>query len=220
LTPSIALTVLSIAPVCLAGVINFDNLTGPVALTNQYGSQGVLFSQIELTGQFASSVVTVSPPNYATPFYSNANPGMLWFVDPADSSIEAFVNSVSITLNGYNNVGGWFDGAIIDAFDANNVLISSQTIAPTSGANYGPMTITFTGQVHELQFNNILNAGRLGILPFDDLTFGAATDVPEPASWLLSGSMLVALISCVETRRRENRMLKWVRQSGEVSSAR
>jgi hypothetical protein len=219
LTPSIAvLAVLSVAPACLAGVINFDSITGPVALTNQYAPQGVMFSQIELTAQFATSVVAVSAPNYATPFYSNANPGMLWFVDPSDSSIAAYVNSVSITLNGYNNVGGWFDGAVIDAFDPSNVLISSQTISPTSGTNYGSMTITFTGQVHELQFNNILNAGRLGILPFDDLTFGAATDVPEPSTWLLSGFTLIAFF-WVETRRRRSWMFKWARQNEEGPTA-
>ena len=53
-----------------ATVINFDSLTGPVALTNQFAAQGVMFSAIEATGQFVTSVVAVSTPNYATSFYS------------------------------------------------------------------------------------------------------------------------------------------------------
>jgi hypothetical protein len=118
-----ALGVLACAPLCRATVISFDDLTGPVALNNQYATQGVMFDQIEATNQFATSVVTVSAPNYATPFYSSANPGLLWFVDPSNSA-AAFVDSVSITLNGYNNVGGWFDGATIEALDSSNSVIA------------------------------------------------------------------------------------------------
>ena len=37
-----------------------------------------------------------------------------------------------------------------------------------------------------------MNAGRLGIFPFDDLTFGPETDVPEPSTWLLAVSAIAA----------------------------
>jgi hypothetical protein len=177
-----------------ATIIDFDTIIGPVALTNQFASQGVMFSGIEATGQFATSVAAVSTPNYATPFYSTTNPGLLWFVDPANPSQDAYVTSVSITLNGYNNVGGWFDGATIEALDEGGNVIAGQTqvIPPTNGTDYGSTIVTFSGPVHALEFDNILNSGRLGIFPFDNLTFGAESPVPEPSSWLLVLSVIVA----------------------------
>jgi PEP-CTERM motif len=197
-----ALGVLAAAPLCSATVINFDNLTGPVALSNQYAAEGVMFNQIEATSQFATSVVTVSAPNYATPFYNTTNPGLLWFVDPSDNS-SAAVSSVTITLNGYNNVGGWFDGATIEALDATNSVIAgqTQTINPSNGTNYGSMDITFTGQIHALEFFNILNNGELGVFPFDNVTFGALTDTPEPSSFLLVGLSILGISGLARRRR-------------------
>ncbi len=195
-----ALAMLSTVPQSLAAVINFDSLAGPVALTNQYAAQGIMFNQIEATSQFATSLVSVSAPNYATPFYSNANPGSFWFVDPATNA-AAYVSSVSLTFNGYNNVGGWFDGATIQALDVSNTVIAgqTQTLNPSTGTNYGSTTLTFTGQVHELLFTNILNTNGLGILPFDNVTFGALTPTPEPSTWLLAASALAA--GCLRRRR-------------------
>jgi hypothetical protein len=208
-----ALSVLAAAPLCSATVVNFDNLAGPVALTNQYASQGVMFDQVEATGQFATSVVSVSSPNYATPFYSNANPGMLWFVDPSNNE-SAYVSSVTITLNGYNNVGGWFDGATIDALDLSNSVIAGQTqfISPTSGTDYGSMTVTFAGQVHALEFTNIMNPNGLGIFPFDDVTFGTLTDAPEPSSLLLVGLSMLAVSGLGIAQRRSQAAALRVRQ--------
>ncbi len=140
------------------------------------------------------SVAAVSSPNYATPSYSSQNSGTLWFVDPADSSIQAYVDSVSITLDGYHNTGGWFDGANIVALDLGGLPIAGQTVTvqPSNGVDYASSTLTFTGQIHALRFDNIPNQGRLGILPFDDLTFGAETDAPEPSTMLLAGVLLCA----------------------------
>ena len=200
-----ALGVLAGGPLCRATVINFDNLSGPVALTNQYAAQGIMFDQVEATNQFPTSVVTVSSPNYATPFYSNSNPGMLWFVDPADNS-PAYANSVSITLNGYNNVGGWFDGTTIEALDPFGAVIAgqTQTINPSNGTNYGSTTVTFAGQVHALEFINILNANRLGIMPFDDVTFGTLTDTPEPCTLLLVGLSMLAISGLARRRNSKH----------------
>jgi len=205
-----ALTILASAPVGLAAVINFDSISGPVALTNQFAAQGVMFSQIEATSQFATSVVAISAPNYATPFYSNANPGSLWFVDPVNN-LPAYTGSITLTLNGYNNVGGWFDGATIDALDFSDAIIAGQsvTVSPTTGVNYGPTSISFTGQIHTLRFTNIQNSnGNLGIMPFDNLTFGALTDAPEPSSWMLVGATLLLVgswrgHSCLQRRDSE-----------------
>jgi hypothetical protein len=119
-------------PWCQATTINFDNVASPTALSNQYAAQGVVFNQIEAAAQFATSVVPVSSPNYATPFYFGTGPRSLTFVDPSNPSNGAYADSVTITLNGYNNVGGWFSGATIDGIDplGNGIAGQTQTMPP------------------------------------------------------------------------------------------
>ena len=36
------------------------------------------------------------------------------------------MTSLSITLNGFNNAGGWFDGATIEAIDEGGNVIAGQ----------------------------------------------------------------------------------------------
>lgn len=57
----------------------------------------------------------------------------------------------------------------------------SQTIAPTAVTTPN-ITLTFTGDVHALQFTYTSGSG---ILPFDNLTFGTLTSAPEPGTLLL-----------------------------------
>jgi hypothetical protein len=104
LATGILFVVAAATPWCQATTINFDNVASPTALSNQYAAQGVVFNQIEATAQFATSVVPVSSPNYATPFYFGTGPRSLTFVDPSNPSNGAYADSVTITLNGYNNV--------------------------------------------------------------------------------------------------------------------
>lgn len=183
------LLLMAATPWCHATTINFDNVGSPTALSNQYAAQGVIFNQIEATAQFATSVVPVSSPNYATPFYFGTGPGTISFVDPSNPSNGAYADSVTITLNGYNNVGGWFSGASIDAIDplGNVIAGQTQTIAPTNGTNTSNTSVTFTGQIQALRFTNIPNPSGLGIFPFDDLTFGVLTPVPEPSMFGILG---------------------------------
>jgi hypothetical protein len=191
----ILFVVAAATPWCQATTINFDNVASPTALSNQYAAQGVIFNQIEATGQFATSVVPVSSPNYATPFYFGTNPGTISFVDPSNPSNGAYADSVTITLNGYNNVGGWFSGAVIDAIDPLGNVIAGQTqiIAPTNGTNQPNSAVSFSGQIQALRFTNIPNPSGLGIFPFDDLTFRTLTPVPEPSMFGIAGLTLFSV---------------------------
>jgi hypothetical protein len=202
--PSLLL-LMAATPWCHATTINFDNVGSPTALSNQYVAQGVIFNQIEATAQFATSVVPVSSPNYATPFYFGTGPGSLAFVDPTNPSNGAYADSVTITLNGYNNVGGWFSGASIDAIDplGNVIAGQTQTIAPTNGTNTSNTSVTFTGQIQALRFTNIPNPSGLGIFPFDDLMFGVLTPVPEPSLFAILG---LTVFSVWMARRRSVRL--------------
>ena len=188
-----------------AGSINFDDQpTGPgsagsLALGSQYLSQGVLFSNMEVSKAFNFNVTPTSSPNYATPFFSNLNPGSFQFVDP-NSRVDAYVDTVSFTLLGLTaNVAhpGSFSGATIEALDLfGNVIAGDTQVIPGTSTTTSNVVVTFTGQVHEILFTQ--TQGTAGIFPIDDVTFSAVT-TPEPGGFLIAAGGLLVLLG----RRRK-----------------
>jgi hypothetical protein len=186
-----------------ATTINFDDqVTQPsgiagVALTNQYASEGVMFSLIDASQSFKSNVTPTSGPNYASPFFDNTGPGSFIFVNPANTLQNASVSQVSFTLLGLTSTmatPGNFSGATIEALDLSGNVISGQTeaISATSVTTSNEV-LTFTGQVHEILF--IQTGGTSGVLPFDDVTFGTVTPSPEPGTLALLGSALMLMLA-------------------------
>ena len=163
-------------------------------LSNQYAAQGVLFSLIDASQSFKFNIIPASGPNYASLFFGNAGPGFFKFVDPGNPAADAYVDQVSFTLLGLTATAlhpGSFSGATIDALDLNGNVIAGQTqIIPTTSATTVNQTLSFSGQVHEIRFT--LTSGTSGLLPFDDVTFGAVM-TPEPGTMLLLGGALLAL---------------------------
>jgi hypothetical protein len=192
-----------------ADVINFDDVTGPVGLSNQYASHGVIFDTIEATPSFPFNVMPPSSPNYATPFWNTTNPGAIEFVSPLDSSVLAYTDSVTLTMVGLTSTmanPGNFSGATIEALDVFGNVIAGQTqVIPATSASTLDLDLTFTGQVHELVFTP--TGGTSGVLPFDNLTFDSPTAVPEPSSAVLligclAGFALFARGRIVNLRRQ------------------
>ncbi|HEY4360716.1 MAG TPA: PEP-CTERM sorting domain-containing protein [Bryobacteraceae bacterium] len=194
------LAVLSLAialPLC-AGTINFDDQDtagGAVTLTNQYASSGVLFNDITAAQNFKFNIFPPSTLNYASPFWTDLNPGTISFVDPLNSATNAFVSSVSFTLVGLTSTvpnPGNFGGAMVDALDLSGNVIPGQSIVIPATSVTGPNQIlTFTGDIHALRFTH--TAATTGALPIDDLTFGALT-VPEPSTFgLLAAGLLLTI---------------------------
>ncbi len=179
-----------------AMVINFDNLvtsSASVRPSNQFAASGMLFDQIQATQNFVLNIVPPSSPNYASPFWTGTNPGTITFVDPANSNVAAATSSLTITMVGLSTpVGhpGSYRGATIDALDPGGNVIQTQTVAGTSTATSN-LDLTFTGQIHALRFT--YTPGTAGALPFDNLTFEALTDVPEPSNLSLTLGALAAL---------------------------
>jgi hypothetical protein len=200
----VALLLLAAATVS-ATTLNFDDQpTAPtgissVVLSNQYVSQGVLFSLIDASQSFKNNITPFSTPNYASPFFSASSPGSFFFVDPTNTAINEFSNVVSFTLLGLTSTAahpGNFSGATIEALDLSGNVIPGQTqIISAISVTTPNLLLTFTGEVHAIRFTK--TAGTTGVLPFDDLTFGPLA-VPEPST---GGLIAVALLVVVWLRK-------------------
>jgi hypothetical protein len=192
-----------------ATTINFDDQTtqstgiAGVALTNQYASEGVILSLIDASQSFKSNISPTSAPNYASPFFDNTAPGSFMFVNPANTSQNAYVSQVSFTLLGLTSTmanPGNFSGATIEALDLNGNVIAgqTQTIGATSVTTSNEV-LTFTGQVHEILFTE--TGGTSGLLPFDDVSFGTVTPSPEPGTLgSLGAALMLVLVGCARRR--------------------
>ncbi len=182
------------------GSINFDDQAtassgiSSISLTNQYASQGVLFSSMDASQSFKFNITPTSSPNYATPFWGSNSTGFITFVDPTNSSTAAWVSSVSFELLGLTSTvahPGNFSGVTIDALDlGGNVIAGDTQVIPATTTTTSNQFLTFTGQVHQLRFT--YNSGS-GLDPIDDLSFGTVNPTPEPSTWLLAGAGLVAV---------------------------
>jgi hypothetical protein len=188
-----------------ATTVNFDDQAtsgGAVQLSNQYASSGVLFTDLYAAQNFKSNIFPPSTPNYASPFWVDLNPGLITFVDPSNSGVNATVGTVSFTLVGLtvNPAPGNYSGATVDALDLSGNIILGQSITiPAVNVTTPNQTFTFTGAVHQLRFTHTV--GTTGALPIDDLAFGAVTPVPEPSSFgLLTAGISLLLLPALRRR--------------------
>ncbi len=200
----VALIVSLTATVAQATSINFDNLTAttPAAgvsvpsasqLTNQYASQGVLFSSL---GGFAS-VVNFGPnapsaPNVIAGSTSDgaltyAVPIEITFVSPTDSSLAAVTDFVSIRGDLFVMGLGTNTMIALDIF-GNPIDFDVQLEPPAS-------TLSVSG----LGIHKVILIGS-GTTAFDDLTFNPVMPVPEPSSLALAS--LAAMGGALALRRK------------------
>lgn len=191
-----------------AVTINFDNLpaTSTVAglpvpgasqLTNQYASQGVLFSSL---GGFAS-VVNFGPNTPSSPnaiaasttegLLTYAVPIEITFVSPDNPLLPAVTDFVSI--RGDLFIMGLGTNTMI-ALDINGDPIDFDVqIEPPASV----LSVSGLG-IHKVILIGSTTAA------FDDLTFTSLVPVPEPSSIAL-GAMAMAAIGLVVVRSRKTR---------------
>ena len=86
------------------------------------------------------------------------NPGTSLFVVPANSNVAVYTSSVTITTVGLSTPDGHpgnCSGATIDALDAGENMLQTQSIPGTNSASSN-LDLTFTGQVHALPSGGVL----------------------------------------------------------------
>jgi hypothetical protein len=174
-----------------ATTINFDDLAGGSTITTgdiittQYAAQGVVFvTPDDVTRANAAPVgnaaITDSKPNVAFVGQrlnqrTGERPEELDFSVPVTKIGMQFFTSLTANIT-------------LSVFDANNVLLESETL---TGTNFGSSANLLEGFIGLSETTDIAKAeifSRSGQLPFnfeiDNVVFeGPADPIPEPAEW-------------------------------------
>lgn len=168
--------------------VDFDSLTAPVALADQFTAQGVVFEIATVINQsFGGQVVIPSGTNYV----AFGDGFTITFVDPTNPSVAAVTDSVSFANLGIHS-GGQYDGFTVSARNLSGTELGSATVQPVNaGSEILPYDTSFAfAGIHSLVFARITNPTGAGIVGLDSLRFEAVTAVtavPLPATlWLLA----------------------------------
>lgn len=130
--------------------------------------------------------------------YNSANPIVLEFFDPTQTSIAAVTDFVSIRGDLIGNSG---ESPTLQAFDLSGNLIGSSTLSDTGGQTW---SISAPG-IHSVRFSGVDRPDTSGGgVALDDLTYSTLAAVPEPSSLaLLSIGTSLMVAGC--RRRRSGR---------------
>jgi hypothetical protein len=178
----------AIAPQPGSTVIDFDALASGAVVTSQFAGQGVTISGGACATSFYSATVFGGDPRQI----ANTLPPTGTCAGTSDSPYPA------LTFTFANPIG---------SFGFNALSNSDRLVFTTAnGAIELPVLRTqpapFVGIVDATPFTSVTVAATgNGAFVFDNLTFRAATVVPEPTTWTLLGTGLLAIGGAARRRR-------------------
>jgi hypothetical protein len=204
-----------------AAVITFEEAVAPAAmnnspgaavpvgsrLTNQYLSQGVLFSS---AAGYAAVVFHLASPENATPSFPNVIGGTLandtlsygsaitaTFVQPGNAGVLATTNFVRVLGDRFPLGSGT---VTMSAFGLNGALLGSTTVNDVGPVGTGPVLELSLSGIHRVTL-----VGTSNTVAFDNFEFGslAIPSVPVPAPATLG--LLALGLAGVGAMRRSRR---------------
>lgn len=178
--------------------INFDDGTARTSVGSTYSGLGVTFSGASFTDNFG-----LSGSSGGLGIYSTSHGFQFGGDTPIVGQFSSAVSSITI-----RGIDPGQAGIRIDAYDALNAFITSDSFF---GSNVGvgafhDLSVTAAGIASFRVYQPLTTAGGNaygdGVL-FDNLSFDAATPVPEPASWVLMLAGIAGAGAAMRRRRQD-----------------
>lgn len=160
-----------VAHIANAAIIGFDDISGNVAVTDQYTPLGIIFQQtFELDAWNPGYAPIKHPGDHIA--YGGSNSQSIFIFDDVISSFSLLVTSSNRTLS-------------LEAYDnSDNLLGFASKYIPVG--DWHSMDIDLTG----LPAQKIIIHDDGGYFAFDEITFSSAA-VPEPCTFLLLAAGLL-----------------------------
>lgn len=181
-------------------IINFDNLSADIAVTNQY-PEATFSSSPGNTNWTSAQNLGSSLPNFICtgPISGGidcAQPTYIDFTDPVDS-----LTFLGVGINDTGTV------AQVRVFVNGNLASTVNVIGQGNGDVPVTVDLSFFQHVTRIEIVNITDGGGIG---WDDFSFeiGARTSVPTMTEWGMIIFMLIAGLGAVYYIRKQRRAVK------------
>ena len=172
-----------LVPIVNAATIGFDNISGNVAVTNQYAPFGITFQQTAELDNWNTGYAPIKHPGDHIA-YSGSYDQSIFLFDDVIGSFSLLVTSANRTL-------------CLEAYDnSDNLLGFTSQYIPVG--NWHSMEIELTG----LPAQKIIIHDGGGYFAFDEITFSSSSSssaTPEPCTFLL---LTIGLFGFAGIKRR------------------